>query len=73
MDSVLYPSITVCAKYALGHGLFHDVIDSEEENEIDVSINVSKIIKNQLWTLEDEIYFFTQPGVMNLTFPCMTQ
>ena len=72
MDSVLYPSITVCAKYALGPGLFHDVIDSEEENEIDVSNNVSKIIKNQLWTLEDEMYFFTQPGVMNLTFPCMT-
>ena len=52
--------------------LFQDVLNSEDENEIDVSKNVQAILKEQIWRLEDEIYFLTQPGVMNLTYPCMT-
>ena len=72
MDTILYPSITVCSKYAFQHGLFQDVLNSEDENDIDVSKNVQAILKEQIWRLEDEIYFFTQPGVMNLTYPCMT-
>ena len=52
--------------------LFENILNSEETNEIDVSKKVQATLNNYLWMLEDEIYFFTQPGVMNLTFPCTT-
>ena len=71
MDSILYPSITVCYKNSLENHLFDKMINSTKPGH-DVSEFVQETLKNHLWTLEDEIYFFTQPGVMNLTFPCTT-
>ena len=73
MDSITYPSITVCYKYTFeDYYMFQNVLNSEIENETDISANIESIIKDHLWPLENEIYFFTQPGVMNLTFPCTT-
>ena len=71
MDSILYPSITVCYKNSLEKNLFDKMINSTKPDH-EVSEIVQETLKNHLWTLEDQIYFFTQPGAMNLTFPCIT-
>ena len=71
MDSILYPSITVCYKSSLEIDLFDKMMNSTKPDH-DISEFVQETLKNHLWELEDEIYFFTQPGVMNLTFPCTT-
>ena len=31
-----------------------------------------KSIKNSSWSYEDQLYFFTHPGVGNMTYPCTT-
>ena len=73
MESILYPSITICYKYSFEKSLFNfNDKNSSEKDDHDISEFVYKTIKNHLWSLEDQIYFFTQPGVMNLTFPCTT-
>ena len=71
MDSILYPSITVCYKSSLEIDLFDKMMKSTEPDH-DISEFVQETLKNHLWELEDEIHFFTHPGVMNLTFPCTT-
>ena len=72
MESILYPSVTVCYKYSFENDLFNEILNTTEPDDQDVSEFIHETIKSHLWSLEDEIYFFTQPGVMNLTFPCTT-
>ena len=72
METILYPSITICYKYSFENDLFNEILNTTEPDDQDVSEFIHETIKSHLWSLEDEIYFFTQPGVMNLTFPCTT-
>ena len=65
----MYPSISVCKKWAF------DYASLDFENEEYSHENVSTFIE---WVneysvrMEDQFYFFTLPGVKNLTFPCTT-
>ena len=34
--------------------------------------NVIEMVLNNSWNLDDQFFFFTHPGILNLTFPCTT-
>ena len=52
--------------------MFDNVTNADVNEHTDISKIVIEIVRDHFWTLEEEIFFFTQPGVMNLTFPCTT-
>ena len=69
----MYPSISICKKYAITNGL--DVlynVKSMAKNESDVPDIVNSNVTNSIQTLDEQLFFFTHPGVKNLTFPCTT-
>ena len=62
--NIMYPSVSICKKYAF------DIEALTFENK---SIQeIIDIVLNNSWGIDDQFYFFTHPGVMNLTFPCTT-
>ena len=65
----------MCYKYPIQDPLFDfDNLTKEEgRDNSDVTKVIREIVRKHFWSLEEEIYFFTQPGVMNLTFPCTTK
>ena len=71
----MYPSISICKKYSFEYEMF-DEDDFEGVNDTDdVSSRVESMIKNFSYyslDLDDQVYFFSQPGVMNMTYPCTT-
>ena len=41
----------------------------------DTSFNINTVVesfRNKTQSLDEQIHFFTHPGIMNLTFPCTT-
>ena len=66
-DFIMYPSISICKKYAFDNANLnffdYDYMDIDKAVEW---------IAQYSWSLEDTVYFFTQPGVLNKTFPCTT-
>ena len=73
-ELLLYPSISVCKKYSIEHENLFVANISYVGNETDVARvveSVEKRYKEDL-ALEKQIFFFTQPGAMNMTFPCTT-
>ena len=63
----------MCHRYPIQESLFDlDSLTREVGKTADVSKRIREIVRKYFWSLEEEIYFFTQPGVMNLTFPCTT-
>ena len=71
----MYPSISICKKYSFEYEMF-DEDDFEGVNDTDdVSSRVEFMIKNFSYyslDLDDQVYFFSQPGVMSMTYPCTT-
>ena len=71
----MYPSISICKKYSFEYEMFNED-DFEGVNDTDdVSSRVESMIKNFSYyslDLDDQVYFFSQPGVMNMTYPCTT-
>ena len=63
--SIQYPSISVCKKYSLEYDLGFQKLQN------DTKIAVESLI-NMTWNLEQQFYFFTHPGILNMTFPCTT-
>ena len=62
---ITYPSISICKKYSIENDL--------RLNEPQYDLNkVADNVWLESFHLEDQIYFFTQPGVENMTFPCTT-
>ena len=63
----MYPSISICKKYAFDNANLnffdYDYMDIDKAVEW---------IAHYSWSLEDTVYFFTHPGVLNKTFPCTT-
>ena len=63
----MYPSMSICKKYAFDNANLnffdYDYMDIDKAVEW---------IAYYSWSLEDTVYFFTQPGVLNKTFPCTT-
>ena len=71
---MLYPSVSVCKKYSLElDNLFVENIRSAG-NDTEVSHIVGSVenLYQEDLSLENQIFFFTQPGVMNMTYPCTT-
>ena len=67
----MYPSVSVCRKYAYDQ----ESLDFEYHYNYDYD-GVNTFIEwiNQYSVgMEDQFYFFTLPGVENLTFPCTTK
>ena len=67
VHSIMYPSISNCKKYAFDISkvpFFHDA-------DMDTNKASEWIVENS-WGLNWTVYFFTHPGVLNLTFPCTT-
>ena len=66
-DFIMYPSISICKKYAFDNANLnffdYDYMDIDKAVEW---------IAQYSWSLEDTVYFFTHPGVLNKTFPCTT-
>ena len=62
----------MCSRYPIEEDLFTNLKKEIQNEDVDISKNISQIVKNYFWPVEEEIFFFTQPGVMNLTFPCTT-
>ena len=52
--------------------LFEDLRKGNENEDLDISQNVTELVNHYFWSIEKEMFFFTQPGVMNLTYPCTT-
>ena len=69
--SILYPSITICKKYSIEDVEIFSNLNNKSNDE-DISELAISAMKNHLPTLDEQLFFFTQPGVMNLTFPCTT-
>ena len=63
----MYPSISICKKYAFDNN--HINFFDNKKKTID---NAVRWIQRYSWDLEWVVYFFTQPGVLNKTFPCTT-
>ena len=63
----MYPSISICKKYSFDL-TYLNFADYEQE---DVSTFVWWLNESTVG-IEDQFYFFTLPGVKNLTFPCTT-
>ena len=62
---IQYPSISICKKYAV----------EGPSSLYDESFDINKVVesyRNKTQSLNEQIYFFTHPGIMNLTFPCTT-
>ena len=73
-EFLLYPSISVCKKYSIEQENLFVANISGVGNETDISRVVGSI-ENQYKEglgLEKQIFFFTQPGAMNMTYPCTT-
>ena len=63
---ILYPSITVCKKYSIEDiNIFSNL--NNMRNDEDISKLAISAIEHHLPTLDEYLFFFTQPGVMNLT------
>ena len=63
----MYPSVSVCKKYAFDQdSLDFDYYQDEGVNTFIEWLNYYSI------SMEKQFYFFTLPGVNNLTFPCTT-
>ena len=63
----MYPSVSVCRKYSFDQqSLDFDYYDYQEVDTFIDWINKYSV------GMEDQFYFFTLPGVENLTFPCTT-
>ena len=70
----MYPSISICKKYSFEKELFSKR-RFPGTSDYDISGYVKSVIQNfskYSLALDDQVYFFTHPGVMNLTFPCTT-
>ncbi len=71
---ILYPSISICKKYAITNHL--DVLKNVKamaKNDFEVPDIVRSNVTNSIQSLDDQLYFFTHPGVKNLTYPCTTK
>ena len=71
---ILYPSISICKKYAitdLNMNVLKNVKEIAKEDS-DVPDIVCLNVTNSIQTLDEQLFFFTHPGVKNLTFPCTT-
>ena len=58
----------MCKRYSFD--IDNDVKTLRFENKSMEDI-VEMVLYNS-WNIDDQFHFFTQPGVMNLTFPCTT-
>ena len=66
-EKVMYPSVSVCKKYAFdSESLDFDYYQDRGVNTFIGWLNIYSM------SMEDQFYFFTLPGVENLTFPCTT-
>ena len=63
----MYPSISICKKYAFDNSK----VEFFDDSDMDTNKASEWIIENS-WGLEWTVYFFTHPGVLNKTFPCTT-
>ena len=64
----MYPSVSVCKKYAF------DLTSLDFEYHENQGVNTFiSWLKEYSVRMEDQFYFFTLPGVENLTFPCTTK
>ena len=69
----MYPSISICKKYAITNHL--NVLTNVKEmaeNDSDVPDIVRSNVTNSIQSLDEQLYFFTHPDVKNLTYPCTT-
>ena len=65
VEQIQYPSISICKKYGIeGGSILYD-------ESFDIN-RVVETYRNKTQSLNEQIYFFTHPGIMNLTFPCTT-
>ena len=70
---ILYPSISICKRYAITKKL--DVLKNVKEmahNDSEVADIVRSNVTNSVQPLDEQIFFFTHPGVRNLIYPCTT-
>ena len=66
--TILYPSVSICKGYAFDMDC--EVKNLEFENETIESI--IEMVSSNSWNIDDQFFFFTHPGIFNLTFPCTT-
>ena len=65
----MYPSISVCKKWAFDYAILD--FENEKYSQENVSTFIGWVNEYSV-RMEDQFYFFTMPGVKNLTFPCTT-
>ena len=65
----MYPSISVCKKWAFDYAILD--FENEKYSQENVSTFIGWVNEYSV-RMEDQFYFFTMPGVENLTFPCTT-
>ena len=66
--SMLYPSVSICKRYVFDKDGEVQTLDFKNKSIDDV---IAMVLNNS-WNIDDQFYFFTHPGIMNLTFPCTT-
>ena len=70
-EKVMYPSVSVCRKYAFDQqSLDFEYYYYYEDKGVNTFIGW---INDYSVGIEKQFYFFTLPGVENLTFPCTTK
>ena len=63
---IKYPSLSICKKFSIEYALeFHNGYSNNTNKAV-------RAILYNTYDLEQQIYFFTHPGVNKLTFPCTT-
>ena len=63
----LYPSVSVCKKYTFNNYIDHIFADGDLELK-----DVIEKVGLESLDIEELFFFFSHPGMLNLTFPCTT-
>ena len=66
VDTLLYPSLSVCKRYTYDTFLDPLLLNSSSLEE------ARGVVEGRVWGREQVVRFLGHPSILNLTFPCMT-
>jgi len=66
VEEILYPSISFCKRYT-----YDDFIDEELLNSSTFEAVLS-LVSSKVWPRDRVVQLLSHPGMLNLTFPCVT-
>ena len=66
VDSILYPSLSICKRYTYDTFLDPLLLNSSSLEE------ARGVVEGRVWGREQVVRFLGHPSILNLTYPCVT-